>query len=166
MPLINEETLSKSNKKFKKKNYRPWDLEPVVAEKQAAGESEKTKSPDSWQENQAKKKSQFAELMFTTDFEIEIFIKGLFGVQKNILTYLLSVLEEEKSNIYLTKPFSRSDLVAYTKSNTGTVSTSLFRLQEKGVIKLQYSKKGKGSFSVFAVHHDIVNFLNKDKIKS
>lgn len=160
MPLINEETLNKSNKKFKKKSYRPWDLEPEPIEEHNTDVHKKILKDIPIVSEELNNSSQFSGLIFQTDFEIEIFVKGLFGVQKNILTFLLSALDEEKTNIYLTKPFSRSDLVAYTKSNTGTVSTSLFRLQEKGVIKLQYSKKGKGSFSVFSVHHDIVRFFN------
>lgn len=159
MPVITEDFLNKANKKFKKKNYRPWDLEPIRESTEVFENNEETIVISN--ENEVKKSPKNNLLVFKSEFEKEIFMRSLYGVQKNILSFLISSLDDDKKEECLTKPVYRSDIVNYTKSNVGTVGTSMFRLQEKGAIITHYHKKGKGSFSVFKVHKDIVEYFTE-----
>lgn len=161
MPSITDDFIDKHKKKFKKKNYRPWDDLPDFVSESRIVENQKEEKIDSLgsliQKNiEEKSKIKIDDL---SERDREILLKSLFGVQKNVAIYLVNNIVDVDN--FLTSPISKSDIIQYTKSSSGTVGMSLFRLQEKGLIKISYFKRGIGAFSIFQINKFLCDFFKK-----
>jgi predicted transcriptional regulator len=183
------------SKKFQKKSYRPWDvLEetsdeesskpeelapqeeviPVVVDKKAQTPPldlapkvivEKKEVKAEFNEKDTQEVSLEKEVLLITHETVRDNYHLLYGVQKNILHYLVSNREKISSEGSITKPITHRELSHYTRSKVTTISVSLQRLKEKGWIKTATKKTGRGGFGCYFINQDICEFIKKEVLE-
>ena len=147
---------------FKKVAYRPWDDdEPTQGE---GGDPSKKNIPhDDLSENvsvvnkeQQQGEPNASSIISLPSKKIEKnspsrIIVSLYGVQRNILKFLINNISHEEDMYIYTFPIDMKSIVMYTSSGKRTVETSIRRMMEKKIIESWDHKRGRGGYVAFRI---------------
>lgn len=172
MPKISDHLENSKNKKFKKVSYRPWDMVSDITEQNAKNvDNQELSNIDvklatkDYKKNihEPNKKLDVRSWNNKSALEKKIFIQSICGIQKNVLRYMVSKVDLDVSDIKITNPIYRSDLMQATKSSYGSISSAILRLSEKGMINVYYKKPGVGGFTIFQLNSEAINLFSEKK---
>lgn len=161
MPLItdlirksdsNENDNTQKRTKFKRKAYRPWDEE--LLEKRV----DETQSYNNLEE------ALESSIIDHSPHALEPVLRGLYGIQKNILKYLLKNIESKDDNFCYTKAITTKSLTLATQSHSTSVQVSLQRLKQKKLLETFEHKTGRGGYSRYKIKREIVFLIDKVEI--
>lgn len=181
MPKISDLIRQKEkNKKFTRKEYRPWNLsetlskenddhesseesnaiEEVVAPTVAPVVIEKVahvdlRAPEVKVDKQVLSKDVISS--FTRPEQIDLSVDDLLiqlsGRQKELLILIIRNLIDHHSLV--TSPMYAESLVDKIKTSLGTIKNAVRRLEAKGLIK-SISKRARGGFYRFEVREEVI----------
>lgn len=181
MPKISDLIRQKEkNKKFTRKEYRPWNLsetlskenddhesseesnaiEEVVAPTVAPVVIEKVahvdlRAPEVKVDKQVLSKDVISS--FTRPEQIDLSVDDLLiqlsGRQKELLILIIRNLIDHHSLV--TSPIYAESLVDKIKTSLGTIKNAVRRLEAKGLIK-SISKRARGGFYRFEVREEVI----------
>lgn len=170
-PLRKDETISSEpklpkaeveKKEFKKVAYRPWDDDEPTQGEGVHPSKKKNTLPDDLTENVSVNKEQQEggatprNLISIPSKKIEKnsparIIVSLYGVQRNILKFLINNISYEEDMYIYTFPIDMKSIVMYTSSGKRTVETSIRRMMEKKIIESWDHKRGRGGYVAFRI---------------
>lgn len=144
MPSITDlKNIKKTNKVFKKKEYRPW--------------SEKNDVPILEIETL---KSKETLIIDTTNFvELEKIWRGLYGAKKTLLKIIFQNIEETHDNYFITKAITTSQLMTNSSLTSNTTRTTMQQLKHSGLILNYETKPGKGGFARYKIPKNVYEYL-------
>ena len=151
-PIVHESSVKK--KEFKKVSYRPWDDDvlgkieeegvgvkevsiPVPTEELTASV---THVMNATKPNALDEKTTLAKIFFS-----------LYGVQRNILRFLINNISHEDEVHVYTFPINLKNVIIFTSSSKNTVETSIRRMKEKKLIESCDHKRGRGGYVTFRI---------------
>lgn len=172
MPLSQEEILPaeqntpkppEKKKEFKKVPYRPWD-DDEPRQQEGQGKSLpifKTSIDDSPREGIVENKPReeiTSEIKVVELQQPEVernsprrIIISLYGVQRNILKFLINNISHEEEPYAYTFPIDLKSIMMFTGSSKNTVETSIRRMKEKTIIESWDHKRGRGGYVTFRI---------------
>ena len=159
MPTIDELKLKNKSKKFEKVSYRPWEID-VETHKDIPENVPKEDNNTNKEINKLTDSSSNINNNFVTT------LRGLYGIQKNILYYLCNKISHEDTQFAYTFAFSIHDLVQYTRSTKNSIASSLLRLKQKNLISAHEKKTGRGGFASYKINKDFCKFLRQNSINN
>ena len=90
-------------------------------------------------------------------------IISLYGVQRNILKFLIQNISHEEDPFVYTFPIDLKSIVLFTSSSKRTVETSIRRMKEKQLIESWDHKRGRGGYVSFRIPYKLRDeFLNQN----
>lgn len=161
MPAITDFTKTKKiNKKFQKKEYRPWDIavnDPN--EKAIIIEQDKILNTTTSLSNE--------EAAQETPFNIDLNMqwRRLFGAKKQLLVYILKNIEEVNQNEVITQIITLEQLTQDLKIPINTIKGSLAQLKKHNLIKNEDAKPGRGGYARYKIPKKIFLFI-EEKLKT
>lgn len=169
MPKISDHLENSKNRKFKKISYRPWDMGADVHDKSSKDQDSTGLAIKLERQELKESTKQINEKLDVRSWENKsalekkIFIQSICGIQKNVLRYMVSKVDNDVSDIKITNPIYRSDLMQATKSSYGSLSSAILRLSEKGMINVYYKKPGVGGFTIFQLNSEAIDLFSEKK---
>lgn len=164
----------KEKKVFKKVPYRPWDDDkPTPEEGKGVYGNLLSLTDQSSIETVAINKHDL-ELPTQNNIialhkpEIEKntatrMIISLYGVQRNILKFLINNISYDEGPFIYTFPIDLKSIVMFTSSSKRTVETSIRRMKEKNIIESWDHKRGRGGYVTFRIQSRLRDeFLNQN----
>ena len=163
MPLITDFKTKKEVKaKFKKKEYRPWDLPSADIDKKPSdtGETADSEVKKSVQEH-AKKKSEENNVseVFLASSDLEKQWRSLYGAKKEVLLYLLQNIEESDENKVVTKNITLEQLAQDLHLPSNTVKGALYQLKKSNLLCTEEKKPGRGGYARYRILRSIFTFF-------
>lgn len=162
MPLISNLTKnSEKPKKFKKKDYRPWDVIPDPLKIHGVDKIERDKVLET-------PSASNAELYETENnfLDLEKEWRQLYGAKKNILIYILKNIEQSDDNLEIvTKSITIEQLAKDLQLPLNTIKGSLYQLRKAGFFSKKENKPGRGGYTIYKITKELFLFF-KNKINS
>lgn len=148
MPSITDlKNTKKTNKLFKKKEYRPWD-DPNINET-------KTQNTVTILQNQLviEEKSNFSDL------QLEKLWRYLYGAKRSVLQTILNNIEETHINYVITKSLTNEQLMLESSLPSNTIKTSIQQLKKENLILNYERKPGKGGFARYKIQKSVYKYF-------
>jgi hypothetical protein len=155
--------LSGKKKEFRKVPYRPWD-DDAIKQEEAGGKNFPTSiniTDNTFLEGIV---SNTAEETLIPKNNVEKprlpgvernsprrIIISLYGVQRNILKFLIENISYEEESYAYTFPIDLKSIMLFTSASKNTVETSLRRMKEKTIIESWDHKRGRGGYVAFRI---------------
>jgi hypothetical protein len=165
MPTIDDFKIKKSNRKFKKVAYRPWDDSPLVSQESEPGAIQVETKIETVAQTSDDLVSHL-ELSpegfnFIKDSDIDFIYRGLVGLQKSILLFLCDRIEKEDNLFFYSSYISSSEIADGTKAPKSSIPAALGRLKAKRIIFSSDFKTGPGGFSRYKIDKRISHMVHK-----
>lgn len=177
MPLISDiDKSKKTNSRFQKKSYRPWDDELPQNNKQNNSTIQQLSSTDKDYINPSKiefTNSNIDQNMhlvdisppFTTclpELNLNKELRKLFGAQKIIIKYLLEQVEENNNEYLVTKSIAMEEFTLACKLPPNTIKGMLQKLKTKKLIYTYENKPGRGGYARYNFTQEVYLFFLKN----
>lgn len=140
MPHIDDVVKNKS-KKFEKKAYRPWDDMLI--------KNENINSIDDGINGDLIKKTSLVNE--TKEDDIGKILRGLYGVQKNILQYFVKNIISKDDIFVYTKQIAIQDLLELIKAPVSSIKVSIQRLKKIELLDHHEYKPGRGGYASYKI---------------
>jgi len=167
MPLITEVKTKKGNK-FKKKNYRPWDigLSGDSDEKLFKDNELITEVVDEVKKRHAivsktngntiqKDESNFSVL------ELERIQRNLYGAKKDVFIYIIQQVDINNKNEVISRPITLEQLINKLGLPANTIKGALYQLKKEELLFNEEYKPGRGGYATYRINKEIYLFFEK-----
>lgn len=182
MPLISDLLPKKEGSKlFQKKTYRPWDDESLISSHKIAIDAnsselfnidKKNIDVDKLMEVSTTSKSTAYSKNITTkikdlkinqcsDQDLEKKFRGLFGAQKIILQYILTLIDDKLAEYVITASVSMDEFIIKCNLPPNTVKTMLQKLKHKNLLQTYEYKPGRGGYAKYKLPLEVYDFFMK-----
>jgi len=156
MPSIDDlNGAKKTNKIFKKTEYRPWA--------EVGGET--TRSPkDGTPKNSNKFNSESITEKCNTgvgNAELEKTWRRLYGAKRALLGIIIKNIEEDHGDYVVTTAVTANELLSASSLPANTIKTSLQQLKNIPLISNHETKPGRGGFARYKIPKNIYEYLVK-----
>lgn len=143
MPLITDlKSIKKTNKVFKKQEYRPWDEKDILISKNESLKSDKELNVDN-----------------INSVELEKIWRGLYGAKKTLLKIILQNTEEIHDGYIVTKAITISQLMTNSSLPANTIKSALQLLKNSYLILNYETKPGKGGFARYKIPTKVYEYF-------
>jgi len=143
MPLITDlKSIKKTNKIFKKQEYRPWDKKDIPVSK-----------------NEPLKRDKELNVDNINSVELEKIWRGLYGAKKTLLKIILQNTEETHDGYIITKAITISQLMTNSSLPANTIKSALQLLKHSDLISNYETKPGKGGFARYKVPTKVYEYF-------
>ncbi len=179
MPLISDFIVKKEpNKRFKKTPYRPWDNKETTSSPQEGVKDSNmevlssdsiTFESDEKTTNPLNKKSSdvanteialsSSEIFKFSDQVLEKEFRRLFGAQKIVLQYLLTLAEEKYEECVITKSVNMAEFTLACNLPPNTIKTMLQKLKHKNFLLRHENKPGRGGYARYRIVKRVYDFF-------
>lgn len=149
MPSINDIKITKS-KKFEKKVYRPWDdeivtdvpnIDNIIVE--PIGDSvSNVEDIDN-------------TILVNKIIDLKKFERGLYGVQKSSLYFLIKNVINVDENFAYTKDLDNIEFCEAIKAPISSIKVAISRLKKQNILENYESKPGRGGYTSFKISLEI-----------
>ena len=172
MPSINDLKIKK-NKKFEKKEFRPWDDFHKSEEDQSNNKSGNIKEfeedTDPLKYDNEKKDLEIEERSksFSKDIPVDKLRKlkrRLYGPQKEVLSYLLNNVEFVEGSKLFLKPMVYVEVAEELKISLSNLKSILNKFKKDDLIFLDDYKPGKGGYGCFFMEENIHTFFSSEPL--
>jgi len=158
MPSI-ENLKIKKNKKFEKKEFRPWDTPP-----------EKEKVAKTLPEMECLKREVVPEkkvqnLNSSQSFgndRLRKIKRRLYGPQKDVIAYLLKIIEFKDKDKYFLSPMIYVEVSEELNITLPTLKSILNKFKKEGLIELDDYKPGRGGYGCYVINEDVHTFFKNN----
>jgi len=170
MPLIADlNSKKKTNNKFEKKLYRPWDDISTIAYENVINDTSLTNHKqqlDTVKKNDSKQATSTSNHIILTssnfsEEELKKLQRTLFGAQKTLLIYLLEKKEESFDNYIITECIYSEEVHKTLKLPLNTIKGMLQMLKKKKLVATFENKPGRGGFSRFKIARQIYDYFKR-----
>ena len=143
MPSITDlKSIKKTNKIFKKQEYRPWDEKDIPVSK-----------------NEPLKRDKELNVDNINSVELEKIWRGLYGAKKTLLKIILQNTEETHDGYIITKAITISQLMTNSSLPANTIKSALQLLKHSNLISNYETKPGKGGFARYKVPTKVYEYF-------
>lgn len=160
MPSITDlKNIKKTNKVFKKKEYRPWNSEDdkkVATSISRIIESKDEVIPIS---KTTKNKVETISNVNFIDIELEKTWRCLYGAKKILLELILKNIEEIHDNYVITSAITTNQLISDSSLPANTIKTSLQQLKHDTLVLNYETKPGKGGFARYKISKNVYEYF-------
>jgi hypothetical protein len=153
MPSITDfKNIKKTNKVFKKKEYRPWGIEEEII-------TPPSKIIKSENNNLSSKTTQIPSS--SIDIELEKTWRCLYGAKRTLLEIIIKNIEEEHDSYVITKAITVNQLFLASSVPVNTIKTSLQQLKQNFLISNYETKPGRGGFARYKISKNVYEYFIK-----
>ena len=160
MPTIDSLKISK-NKKFTKKEYRPWDQPLVKYPNENNESSEGLKDLKNNKEQNTISKNPLREVVKGTEnLDLIRIQRRLYGPQKKVLNYLINNFDFENQEKVFLKPIVYVEVSTVLNITIPTLKSVLSMFKKSGLVTLHDYKPGRGGYGCYTMHKNIFSFFS------
>lgn len=150
--IIDFKNIKKTNKVFKKKEYRPWGVEEELI-------SPLSKTIKSENKNPSPKTTKTPSCSSSTDIELDKIWRCLYGAKRTILEIIIKSIDEEHDNYVVTKAITVNQLFLTSSVPVNTIKTSLQQLKHTFLISNYETKPGRGGFARYKISKNVYQYF-------
>lgn len=159
MPKLEDLEFKTKSKKFKKVQYRPWEIseqQPSKEELPPPPEKNTTGDPHEIELSEA---AVAPNVEGNFNLEHERNLRSLHGVQKGIVLLLSNSINHSDAEYSYTKPFSIQDIANHIRTSRASIAASLLRLKQKGFVLSHETKPGRGGFASYKINSSLAQYI-------
>ena len=95
------------------------------------------------------------------DLDMEKCLRDLYGAQRVVFKFLISLQVQELDGIFVTQPIATNEIALATKLPMNTITTVIGRLKIKKLLQTYECKPGRGGYGRYNFSFDIYRFFSK-----
>jgi hypothetical protein len=165
MPLITDLIKKEVNTKFKKKEYRPWDLSITnPSEENLKSEPSNTHEARNIAKEIAGNEGDL-NVTIPSPLNLEKEWRNLYGAKKDVLIYMIKKIEEDNDNRIITKNITLEQLVNELQLPPNTIKGALQQLKKSNLLYTEENKPGRGGYARYRILKNVYTFFEA-KIKN
>lgn len=166
MPLITDLIIKKeATAKFKKKEYRPWDISISSAEEEKLIPDQVHSSEvQSITQEQVDKKTNLSDVIFSS-FNLEKEWRNLYGAKKEVFICLIKRIDESDDSKVITKNITLDQLATELNLPPNTIKGALHQLKKSNLLYTEETKPGRGGYARYRILKSVFSFF-ETKIKN
>jgi hypothetical protein len=157
MPSITDlKNIKKTNKIFKKKEYRPWAGEE---ENKPTNKIIESKEKSSVSLDKLKNNKEIIQHEHFLEIDLEKTWRCLYGAKKTILGIILTHIEETQNEYVITNAITTNQLILDSSLPANTIKTTLQQLKQDYLIVNHETKPGKGGFARYKISKNVYEYF-------
>ena len=160
MPSITDlKNTKKINKIFRKKDYRPWNIQEEKQSPLTPSEKIESKNNNILSSEQIESNLQILTTACSTDIELNKTWRCLYGAKKILLKIIIKNIEEDCGSYVITSAITTSQLFQDSAIPINTIKTSLQQLKHSLLISNYETKPGIGGFARYKISKDVYEYF-------